>query len=83
MRNRNSKGMGYLLLILLTGAIIGGIAGDILGNYLAAFEPDWVIGMTKPVELDLYLIKLTLGLTLRLNLGSIIGMLLSLIGYMR
>lgn len=83
MRNRNARGIGYLLLILLTGAIIGGIGGDILGGYVSAFKPSWTLGMLKPLELDLYLVKITLGLTLRLNLGSAIGMLLALIGYLR
>ena len=83
MRARNNKNLGYLVLILLTGAIIGGIAGEILGNYVAVFSPDWVIGITNPIELDLYILKITFGFTLKFNLGSIIGLLLALIGYLR
>lgn len=68
-----------LILFIVTGAIIGGILGEIirssaalgdLGQYVVKPFPIFDI---PPVTINLYVIKLVAGLTLSPNLISILG----------
>ncbi len=80
MRSKN----GWVLLVMvLSGIVLGGFLGmlteQVSGlnwlNYGQAF------GLETPVVLDLGLLVLTFGLTIRISIASIIGMVIAIIIY--
>ncbi|MBQ6553890.1 MAG: DUF4321 domain-containing protein [Firmicutes bacterium] len=77
------KGNIVFFLTLISGLIIGGFIGDVLGRVPAL---SWLnygkeIGLTSPFFLDLSFMSLTFGLTLKLTLAGIIGMVIAIILY--
>ena len=74
-----------LVILLLAGLVIGGFIGEWLGtnptftflNYGKTF------GLTQPMVLDLNVLQLTFGFTVKFNLASIIGIILAFIIYGR
>ncbi len=74
---KKTKNGLLLLLILLVGLVIGGIVGDIFSGALPILGYGRSIGF-DPFQIDLNIIKITLGFTMTLNLASIIGLLLAL-----
>lgn len=75
-RNRHSKGL--LIFLLILGTIIGGVIAEALKDKIPILTEGINIGF-PPINLDLYFIVLTFGLSLRFNLGSAIGILLVLV----
>lgn len=75
-RNRHSKGL--LIFLLILGTIIGGVIAEALKDKIPILTEGINIGFS-PINLDLYFIVLTFGLSLRFNLGSVIGILLVLV----
>lgn len=79
---RTKRGLGWILALII-GAIIGGL----LGNYLAGFPPlSWLgfggqTGMDSPLSLDLWILKLTFGISFKFTIGNVIGMLLGALTY--
>ena len=80
MRSKN----GWVLLVMvLSGIVLGGFLGMLTEqesglnwlNYGQAF------GLETPVVLDLGLLVLTFGLTIRISIASIIGMVIAIIIY--
>ncbi len=71
------------ILILISGLVIGGLLGDTLGNIpmLSWLNYGKQIGLNPPLSLDLSFFTLQLGMTIKLNIAGIIGMLLSIIVY--
>jgi len=77
--------------ILLTCVIVGGLLGGLLGEILTAVFPPGVIqniftqavhpGLAPPVKIDLWLLTITLGFTLKMNLLTFIGILLGVFVY--
>jgi len=78
-----------LLVILILGALIGSVIGEVIG----ALVPGGIIesifskginpGITPPAVLDLRVVTLTLGATVRINLASVLGIALALLIYRR
>ena len=79
------KGVWILLIFILAGLVVGGLLGEVSKNI------DWLwwlgygqeFGLTSPVVLDLNVIKLSFGLTLKISIASIIGMLIAIFIYKR
>jgi hypothetical protein len=71
----------WLLIAALTaGAIAGSIIGEVLSNTAPILAQGFNVGLNPPLVLDLNVIKLTLGFTLRLNvLGGLVVLLLVLL----
>lgn len=77
--------------ILLVCVLIGGMFGGLLGEILLAVFPPGAIqnvfsqavrpGLSPPVTIDLWLLTLTFGFTLKINLLAFFGMLLGVIIY--
>jgi hypothetical protein len=69
--------------ILISCVLVGGLFGGLLGEVLVAVTPPGIIqniftqavhpGLSPPVTLDLWLLKVTVGFTVKLNLISLIG----------
>ncbi|MBI4572065.1 MAG: DUF4321 domain-containing protein [candidate division NC10 bacterium] len=76
-----------LLVILILGALIGSVIGEVIGTlapggYLEkVFSRGVNPGISPPAILDLRVITLTLGLTVKINLASLLGIVLALLIY--
>ena len=80
---RGTKNGWTLLLLVLAGVVLGGFLGS-----LAAGVPglDWLnfgdsFGLENPSVLSLGLVVLTFGLTIKINIASIIGIVLAILVY--
>jgi hypothetical protein len=76
-----------LLLLLLCGLIIGTIIGHILSlvtdSPIFTFNANLGMDVDKPITLNLKLFTITLGLTMHLNFGTLIGVIIGLALYFR
>lgn len=83
-----AKGIGgknnwALFLMLLAGIVLGGFIGDIVAG-IPGFS--WLsygqsFGLTSPIVLDLGILVLTFGLSIKITIASIIGVLLAVLIY--
>ena len=77
------KNFWILLLFLLSGLVLGGLLGEL------AKSVDWLwwlaygkeFGLADPVSLDVSVLKVTFSFMFRINIASIIGMVLAIIWY--
>lgn len=77
------KNFWILLIFLLSGLVIGGLLGE-LANRI-----DWLwwlsygesFGLSTPITLDLSVLKITFSCMIKINVASIIGMILAIIWY--
>lgn len=77
------KNFWILLIFLLSGLVIGGLLGEL------ANRVDWLwwlsygesFGLSTPVTLDLSVLKITFSCMIKINVASIIGMILAVIWY--
>ncbi|HWT78925.1 MAG TPA: DUF4321 domain-containing protein [Candidatus Acidoferrum sp.] len=78
-----------LLVIMVLGALIGSVLGEVIGTlapggYLEkVFSKGVNPGISPPAVLDLKVITLTFGLTVKINLASLLGIVLALLIYHR
>ena len=78
---------GLLFLFALGGALFGGLLGEVLLFFSTtpliknAFLKSYQVGILPPVTLDLVLITLTFGFTVRVNLLILLGTLLGIYTY--
>ena len=76
------KSGSYLLLFIFIGGLLGSILGEILqvvapqGTVKNIFGQALNLGLDPPVTVNLVLIKFTLGFLLKMNLLTVLGMLL-------
>jgi len=81
------RSTGMLLTFMLVGGLLGGVFSEILvffspnGVLREAFLRSFQIGIPPPVTLDLHIISLTVGLEFKINLLSIVGIVLGLYTY--
>lgn len=80
---RGAKNSWTLFLLILAGVVLGGFVGT-----LAADVPilDWLnygqsFGLEEPVVLSLGLLVLTFGLTIRITIAGILGIILAIFIY--
>ena len=79
--------MVVLLVILILGALIGSVIGEVIGilvpgGYLEkVFSKGVNPGLSPPAVLDLKVLTLTFGLTMKVNLASLLGIVLALLIY--
>ena len=76
-----------LLVIVILGALIGSVIGEVIGTLAPGGYVEKVFskgvnpGITPPAILDLRVITLTFGLTMKINLASLLGIALALLIY--
>jgi asparagine N-glycosylation enzyme membrane subunit Stt3 len=68
-----------LVVIVIAGAMLGSVLASAVGEstYLSWLGRSRTIGLAPPVVIDLHVLTLTLGLTLRLNLAVVLGILIA------
>lgn len=77
------RGAGFILLVLLGGALLGSALGQLVGVLLPqGVVRDFFVravtpGLTQPVTVDLLVMTLTLGFTLKLNIVALLGVVLT------
>ena len=77
------KGKWVAILFILSGLVIGGLLGDLAANI------DWLwwlsfgeqFGLEKPLVLDLKVLTITFALMIKINIASIIGVIIALLIY--
>lgn len=72
----------FYVIILVIGALIGSVIGEIIGEFSKeglvhdVFVKGIQVGLNPPPTLDLKVFSLTIGFAIKLNLASVIGILL-------
>lgn len=79
------RGVGFIVLVLLIGLIVGSFLGELFGALLPSgfwktlLTAGPTVGLTRPATLDLDFLSFTLGLTLKVNLLAVVGVVLAAI----
>ncbi len=79
-RNKNAWA---LVLLLLVGIVLGGFVGSLVDGipYLSWLNYGQVFGLTSPITLDLGILMVTFGLTLKITLSGILGAVAAVVIY--
>ncbi len=77
------KNFWILLIFLLSGLVIGGLLGELANrvSWLWWLSYGESFGLSTPVTLDLSVLKITFSCMIKINVASIIGMVLAIIWY--
>ena len=77
------KNIWILLIFILSGLVVGGLLGELASkiDFLWWLGYGESFGLTSPLELDLNIIKITFALVFKLNISSIIGLILAIFIY--
>ena len=77
------KSIWILILFILCGIVVGGLLGELAShvNFLSWLSYGEEFGLSTPVELDLNVIKVTFALMFKINIASIIGIVLAIFIY--
>ncbi len=68
-----------LVVIVIAGAMLGGVLANAVGQftYLSWLGRSLKVGLDPPVVIDLHVLTLTAGFTVRLNLAVLLGILVA------
>jgi len=86
---KKTESVVALVVILILGALIGSVMGEVIGALApggfieAIFSKGIAPGITPPAVLDLRVVTLTVGATVRINLASVLGIALALLVHRR
>jgi len=75
--------IGLIFLVVIAGLVVGSLLGEILGSLLpAGRSQDFIsrgptIGLNPPVTIDLRFLAMTFGLSLKINLMGVAGVVLA------
>lgn len=77
------KNIWVLLIFILSGLVVGGLLGELASrvSWLWWLSYGQSFGLTSPITLDLSVIQITFALMFRINISSIIGMVLAIFIY--
>ena len=77
------KSIWILIVFILSGIVVGGLIGDLAsksgGLWWLAYGQEF--GLRDPLSVDLSIIKFSFSLLIRLNISSILGMILAVFIY--
>ena len=70
-------------ILLFSGIILGGLLGELAANvsFLSWMGYGQTFGLTQPLELDIGIMQLSFAVLFKLNVASIIGVLISIFVY--
>ena len=77
------RGIGLVLLVVVAGLVVGSLLGELLGALLPAGRVQDLItrgptiGLTPPATLDLRFLAVTFGLSLKVNLVGVVGIVIA------
>jgi hypothetical protein len=68
-----------LIVIVIAGAMLGSVLANAIGQftYLSWLGRSIAVGLAPPVVIDLHVLTVTFGFTVRLNLGVLLGILVA------
>lgn len=82
MATRN-KSTWILVLFILSGLVIGGLLGELAGqvDFLWWLSYGQNFGLTNPIQLDLNIVQITFALMFKINIASILGLIIAILIY--
>lgn len=83
MKNFGNKNFWILLLLLLSGIVLGGFIGSLASSvpFLSWLNFGQSFGFDSPLIINFGILVITFGLSIRITMASIIGVVLALITY--
>lgn len=77
------KGTWVCILFILAGLVIGGLIGELTKgiDFLWWLSYGQEFGLTEPLVLDLGVIRLTFAVMFKINIASILGVIISMFIY--
>ena len=80
-RTATNKNFWVLLLLVLSGIVLGGFIGTMTQgvSWLSWLNFGQSFGLTSPLVLDLGILQITFGLSIRITMASIIGVALAIL----
>lgn len=77
------KNVWILVLFILSGLVIGGLLGELAGqvDFLWWLSYGQSFGLSSPIELNLNIVQITFGLMFKINIASIIGLIIAIVIY--
>lgn len=77
------KNIWILVIFILCGIVVGGLLGELASSvdFLWWLGYGQSFGLSNPITLDLSVISITFGLMFKINIASIIGMVLAIFIY--
>ena len=80
---KKSHGATALILLLLCGVVLGGFIGSLARDTGALGWMDYgqTFGLSSPLVLDLGVLTLTFGLTIRISVAGLLGVAIALLVY--
>jgi len=83
MKGTGSKNVWSLFLLLLAGIVLGSFIGNLAANSSAL---SWLnfgqsFGFENPIVLDLGMLVITFGLSIKITISSIIGVIIAILVY--
>ncbi len=80
---KKSRSTAALLILLLCGVVLGGFIGSLAGRAGALSWLDYgqSFGLTNPLILDLGVLSITFGLTIRISIAGILGVVIAILIY--
>lgn len=83
MKGTKGKNSWALFLLILAGLVLGGFIGTLTDgiSVLNWLNYGQTFGLEKPIVLNLGLLVITFGLTIKITISSIIGVVLAIIIY--
>lgn len=78
-----NKNYWVLLLLILAGVVLGGFIGELASNvsFLSWLSYGQQFGLSTPLVLDLGILVITFGLTIKITIAGIIGILIAILIY--
>lgn len=80
---RRDRSAGLLFILVLIGALLGSIVGEALSKSVPLLARGVSVGVDPPTTLDLFILKVTFGIKMKLNVASAVGILLGLLFFRR
>jgi hypothetical protein len=83
------RGVGLVILVILAGLVVGSLLGELLGSLLPAgnarelFTRGPMIGLMPPATLDLRFLAVSFGLSLKVNVVGVVGVVLATLALRR
>lgn len=83
MKGTGSKNAWALFLLMLTGIVLGGFIGQLAQGVpvLSWLGYGQAFGIEEPIVLNLGILVITFGLSIKITIASIIGVVLAIIIY--